>query len=247
MEEIQKTKLFYGICETINCLNQCRYGYEYETRCRTHKEENMVSMYPKKTTRLCQEPDCFHLSRYNYVFIKRARFCGIHKKEEMTSKIEVVKGFSPKLPYRVKEKNVVAFVKDTFPDYEWNINKSVKIETYRFVPDIYLEIEDRVLIIEIDEHQHYYYVKVRERERIRLLQMYFDKKMIFIKLNPDDYEDGKTNKRISSCWKKGEICNEEKWNERLSSLENTIKRYLKEEIEEDCKIVHLFYDGYKDG
>ena len=72
--------------------------------------------------------------------------------------------------------------------------------------------------------------------------------IVFIRFNPDDYNNGKN---ITSCWgqdKKG-ICivkksKKEEWNERLNTLEETIQYWTDpvNKTNKTIEIIQLFYD-----
>ena len=87
-------------------------------------------------------------------------------------------------------------------------------------------------------------------ENKRLMELSQDlghRPIVFIRFNPDDYEDNGIN--ISSCWgndKKG-ICVIKKskikeWSERLNKLEEQIKYWLTNTTNKTVEIIQLYYD-----
>jgi hypothetical protein len=71
--------------------------------------------------------------------------------------------------------------------------------------------------------------------------------IIFIRFNPDDYEDN--GKNITSCWgqNKNGICvikkiKNDEWNNRLTILENQINYWIQNTTNKTVEIIQLFYD-----
>jgi hypothetical protein len=71
--------------------------------------------------------------------------------------------------------------------------------------------------------------------------------IIFIRFNPDDYEDNGIN--ITSCWgqNKNGICvikkiKNDEWNNRLTILENQINYWIQNTTNKTVEIIQLFYD-----
>ena len=63
-----------------------------------------------------------------------------------------------------KEATVVEFIKRGFSDYHWEIKKHIK-KANRYL-DLYLDLGDTNLIIEIDENQHKYYKNEKKKNEI---------------------------------------------------------------------------------
>jgi hypothetical protein len=59
--------------------------------------------------------------------------------------------------FKTKEKAVVDFVYSEFKDYTWIYNKRIIDGCSRRMPDLFLDLGDQVLIVEIDENQHNVY------------------------------------------------------------------------------------------
>ena len=89
------------------------------------------------------------------------------------------------------------------------------------------DLDDRVIIIEIDENQHKGY-NTDELLRLDTIQKAINKKVICIRFNPDSFI--KDNVRTSSCFKlndnkKIEISKPDEFENRLKHLEKYIKKY----------------------
>lgn len=152
--------------------------------------------------------------------------------------------------FKTKEKAVVDYVKSEFKDYTWIYNKKVPDGCSKRRPDLFLDLGEQVLIIEIDENQHDSYNC--SCESLRIVQLSEDvngRPLVFIRFNPDEYNDIKNikNIKIKSCWKtnkKGLLCidNEEDWNFRLSILKEQIFYWVENRTEKTIEIIQLFYD-----
>src|SRR5438874_11490839 len=92
-----------------------------------------------------------------------------------------------------KESYVINYITEYFPQYKWIINKKINLDEhiqgeYKPEPDILLELDDIVIIIEIDENQHKYYNGSKENERTKqLVRRAHNKKIYIIRFNPDKY------------------------------------------------------------
>jgi len=69
--------------------------------------------------------------------------------------------------------------------------------------------------------------------------------IIFIRFNPDGYEDLNGNK-ISSCWKLNKfglmsIKKEKEWEERINKLKSEIQYWIDNKTEKTVEIIELFY------
>jgi hypothetical protein len=125
-----------------------------------------------------------------------------------------------------KEVTIVEFIRRAFSDYHWEIKKHIK--KARRYTDLYLDLGDTNLIIEIDENQHKYYKN--EKKRMKYITKALGKSTIFIRFNPDEYYNcnGKFKK---SCWKKENgtyiLRSEEEHNNRLCNLTGIIEEIIK--------------------
>lgn len=90
-----------------------------------------------------------------------------------------------------KEREVVSYLSEHVPDHEPTLldkiiggNLSLK---YR--PDIYYDLGDRALIVEVDESQHNTYPASCEAKRMLEIAMTVGVPTVFLRYNPDRYED----------------------------------------------------------
>ena len=90
-----------------------------------------------------------------------------------------------------------------------------------------LELDDRVIIIEIDEYQHKKY-NTDELLRLDIIQKAINKKVICVRFNPDSFT--KDNVKTSSCFKLNdkkifEVVKQDEFESRLKHLYKFIKKY----------------------
>ena len=152
--------------------------------------------------------------------------------------------------YKTKEYAVVEFVKSTFPDLSWIADKRILDGCSKRRPDLFLDLGNQIIIIEVDENQHIAYDCSCENKRI--MELSHDvghKPIVFIRFNPDDYEENEIV--INSCWvldKKG-ICVIKKskikeWSQRLNALKEQIIYWIHPDniTTKTIEIIQLFYD-----
>ena len=150
--------------------------------------------------------------------------------------------------YKTKERAVVEFVCERFPEHTWITDKKVNDGCSIRRPDILVDLGYQVLIIEIDENAHQDYDCSCENKRImELSQDVGHRPIVFIRFNPDSYI--KYDKKIPSCWDNNinGICvvkYKEDWEYRLSILEEQIKYWtsLCNSTNKIIEIIQLFYD-----
>lgn len=155
-----------------------------------------------------------------------------------------------------KEYLVVRFITSKFSQYGWKINKKVKTNTYgddrtNFSrPDIHVELDDRIISIEVDENQHKSYDGPKEDSRIYYFcESMYHKNIHIIRFNPDKYVS--KGKQIRSCWKlddsgRYEISDKEQWDNRLAKLCDVINECITTDTQEPINLVYLFYDSGTD-
>ncbi len=155
--------------------------------------------------------------------------------------------------YKTKERAVVEYVFEQFPEdkYTWNTDKRIQDGCSRKRPDVLLDLGYQIIIVEVDENQHIEYDCSCENKRLMLLsQDVGHRPIIFIRFNPDEYIT--KDKKITSCWGlngKG-ICTikktkQKEWDDRLESLKTQIEYWINPENKTDktIEVVQLFYDG----
>jgi hypothetical protein len=265
-------------CEHINCdIGACFNIFGEKPKfCATHKLINMIDLTHKK----CIYNNCSKISNFNFQGQKRGIYCSYHKKIGMvdiknkqckictTTKASTkYEGYCfrcfiytfPEKPvstnYKTKERSVVDYVLNTFPEYDWISDKKVMDGCSKRRPDLLLDLGYQVLIIEIDETQHRDYDCSCENKRMMEISKDVDHRpIIFIRFNPDTYIN-KDNEIVKSCWKVNNlgICcinkkKETEWNKRLESLKSTIEYWCndKNKTDKTLEIIHLYYDEFID-
>jgi hypothetical protein len=148
--------------------------------------------------------------------------------------------------HRTKEQDVVLYVKEMFPNYDWRFNNKVPDGCSSRRPDIFCDFGSYVVIIEVDEHRHVNYTCENKRIMI-LMQDAGMRPIVIIRFNPDGYVDENGNK-VTTCWgidKNGHMsvkkCKKDEWSQRLSCLKNTIDHYVNNEPTKEVEVVHLFF------
>jgi hypothetical protein len=259
-------------CIHTDCKKQPSYNIEGKKPiyCVVHKKKEMINVKCKT----CIHKDCTKIPTFN-IDGEKALYCAKHKNDNMvdvantlcktylcfTQVQEKYDGYClfcyintfPDKPvsrnYKTKEYAVVERIKTKYPDVTWKTDKIVQDGCSKRRPDILLDLGYQIIIVEVDENQHIDYDCSCENKRImELSQDLGHRPIVFIRFNPDDYNNGKN---ISSCWgqdKKG-ICvvkksKKEEWNERLNTLEETIKYWIHPENKTNKTIetIQLFYD-----
>ena len=263
-------------CGYKGCNVRPNYNNEGKTiglYCSVHKKEGMVNVKAKT----CIHPDCKIQPNYNKEGETKGLYCSSHKLESMvdvrhttcksswcsTRVQEKYDGYClfcymnlfPDKPvsrnYKTKEYAVVEYVKTKFPNHTWIADKIVNGGCSKRRPDLLLDLLYQIVIIEVDENQHTDYDCSCQNKRImELSQDLGHRPIVFIRFNPDDYDQNGTN--ITSCWgqdKKG-ICvvkksKKDEWNQRLNALEEQINYWIKPEniTNKTIETIQLFYDS----
>lgn len=263
-------------CKKKGCEKQSSYNVPEENNpilCKEHKLDRMIDVVNRNKN--CQHKACRKRASFN-VPDERAIFCNDHKKENMVdvhhkmckniscnkrATKSYYKGFCqtcfslqfPDIYYaplaRQKEILITKRIQQKFPKYNFILNQYITVKKKRYRPDMLLELQNRVLIIEIDEDQHKGYKK-KDKEKERLLSLYdkYQKQIICIRFNPDGYTNNRV--RITSLFKRNDekkivVLKPEELEERLKELFKTIKKYLtKNDLAKIPKIstIYLYYD-----
>jgi hypothetical protein len=262
-------------CNHPDCKKHPTYNNLGETKalyCAEHRKSGMVDV----THKICNHSDCKTRPTYNNPGETKALYCVEHRKPGMvdvkhkTCKIHMCDiraidkydGYCfrcymymfPDKPvsrnYKTKEYSVVEHIKSVYPELSWVSDKTVSDGCSKRRPDLLLDLAYQIIIVEIDENQHIDYDCSCENKRImELSQDLGHRPIIFIRFNPDEYDDNGHN--ISSCWgidKKG-LCVIKKskmveWNKRLNALEGQINYWINPSNKTDktVEIIQLFYD-----
>ena len=260
-------------CIHEGCKIQPVFNKEGSTKalyCSTHKLEGMVDVKNKT----CIYEGCKIIPNYNKENSTKALYCSTHKLEGMvdiknkrcksylcsTQVSEKYDGYClycyinlfPDKPvsrnYKTKEYAVIEFVKTTFPDLSWISDKKITDGCSKRRPDLFLDLGYQIIIIEVDENQHVDYDCSCENKRImELSQDIGHKPIVFIRFNPDDYEENEIV--IKSCWginKKGiyVVKKLKEWDKRLNTLKEQIKYWIHPDniTTKTVETIQLFYD-----
>jgi len=151
---------------------------------------------------------------------------------------------------KVKEEEVVNYLKQEFKDIEMITDKALTGDglCLKNRPDILINLNNHSIIVEIDEDQHKWYNPVCDEARINNIQEALNRPIIIIRFNPDAYiENGKKVKSCFNIDKKTGMRTipknqEQKWNNRLEKLKETLAFSLENYKEEPIRIIKLFYD-----
>jgi hypothetical protein len=258
-------------CCEEGCKTLPTYNFEGKTPlyCNSHKKEGMIDVKHER----CCEGHCKTLPTYNFEG-KKPLYCNSHKQEGMINVISkrcktylcdirpskkyrnyCLRCFMYTFPeepitrnYKTKEFAVVEYVKQKHSEYNWISDKIISGGCSRRRPDLLLELEEQIIIIEIDENQHIDYDCSCENKRImELSEDVGHKSIIFIRFNPDEYKNN--NENITSCWgtngnglcviKKNKV---KEWQERLDMLSSNIYYWINNNTNKTVEIIQLFYD-----
>jgi hypothetical protein len=148
--------------------------------------------------------------------------------------------------YKTKERSVATFIKETFPDLTWMLDKKVADGCSFKRPDLLCDLGEQVLIVEIDEDQHEKYDCSCENKR--LMEISRDvghRPLVFIRFNPDKYTS-LNGEEHASCWSPNKygtcsIVKRDEWAKRLTSLKDTIQYWLINRTDKTVEVVQLYY------
>ena len=157
--------------------------------------------------------------------------------------------------YKTKEIAVRDYVLEKFPNVTWTTDKKIIDGCSRRRPDLLLDLDYQVIIIEIDEYKHNSYDCSCENKRIMEISQDLDHRpVIFIRFNPDGYIN-MDEEKIESCWgtlKTGidtvKKEKKEEWENRLKCLKNQIKYWInpKNKTNKMIETIQLYYDDFDD-
>lgn len=149
--------------------------------------------------------------------------------------------------YRTKERTVKNFITETFSDHlsQMLFDKGLGACSKRR-PDILMEFEEYVIIVEIDEHQHKrgYEIICEHKRLMEISQDLAHRPLVVIRFNPDSYKVGST--RHPSCFspKTGLLLKEKmkEWEKRLATLKETVQRHIDQVPDKTITQEFLFFD-----
>jgi len=263
-------------CEYNNCETRAGFnfiGFKKGRYCREHKLKDMI----KVTKIFCCYTDCNKEARFNYDNMI-ARYCIDHKLNNMINVVDkrcktilcdtqisnpqydgyCLRCFIHLNPdklisknYKTKESTVTKYLIDEFPKLKWIVDKKIENGDSKRRPDLLLNLDNHVIIVEIDENQHKDYDCSCEDKRIMEISKDLNHKpIIFIRFNPDDYIN-KEGKKIKSPWiiNKLGLCSVSndcinEWENRLDKLADTIDYWVQDsnKINKTIYISKLFYN-----
>jgi hypothetical protein len=232
--EVDNTNLQYNPCKYSTLRHLYNEGFVLVEKCNVHKENGMINLIDNDVCKSCflkkinknKNKNKNNNNKYNNMCI------------ECHNKIN-----NDEINYKNKEISVKKYLIDSIPEYNFINDKRIKFSIelpYR--PDFQLEINNKLIIIEVDETQHTKYNTDEEEKRNILIKNACEinnKKIAIIRFNPDNYK--KDGQVITSPWKKNKIQNEDEWMNRLNALKETI--LFKININDyNYNVTKLFYD-----
>ena len=185
------------------------------------------------SSRICQLCHMFQVSQYKpYCF---GCYFHLHPDEQKaTHRLE-------------KEQKIVKEIQDILLPFSPVFNKLIpNKDGFNYRPDIFIELDTHVLVIEIDEEQHKQYSPICEFVRTNNIVFSQTKPTVFIRFNPDRYKK-KINKAkisIKGCFTPTCLIRKEIYNERIKSLKESISYHLTHIPQQPMTCVLLFYDEY---
>jgi len=265
------------VCDKINPVFNIEGGKG--RFCAKHKQDHMVDVTNKRcegkndNDTPCTSQPAFDIEG------GKGRFCADHKKDGMinvkskrckTPLCEILamkkkyKGYCYRCfintfpdstivcNHKTKERVVTDYIREQFPDLTIILDKRIEDGCSSRRPDIFIDLGEYTLVIEIDETQHNTYECSCENKRMmELFQDAGSRHMVMIRFNPDQYYDHE-GKSIPSCWEytkdKG-LCHvkpnkQKEWQNRLDILQQYVKHICENRIDKEIHVEHLFYDGW---
>ena len=223
----------------IKYASFCKKGDTKATHCGKCKEDDMVSTVKRKCI-ICKKttPSFYKIGETKPTHCGKCKENGMISSDKRTCKnilesgkqcktLAILKKYDgycfhcyfkvnpDEIPVRnikIKEQAVVDYIDEIYSNNH-NIIYDKPIGNTNKSPDIVVNCENYVIIIEVDEFQHKknsykggHYSKENEENKMKLIRDYFktqNKKTIYLRFNPDDYLS-KDNIKIKSPWKENE-------------------------------------------
>jgi len=226
INEEKNKKLLYIPCKYSTLRHLYNEGFVLVEYCNKHIERGMINLIDNDVCKNCFLKKTKN-KKYNHMCI------------ECHGEINNIE-----INYKNKEISVKKYLINNLSEYNFLNDKCIKFSIelpYR--PDFQLEINNKLIIIEVDETQHIKYNNEEEEERIILIKNACEinnKKIVIIRFNPDNYRRGET--KIISPWKNNKIQNEDDWTNRLYTLKETILFNINNDNENNYSVIKLFYD-----
>jgi hypothetical protein len=149
--------------------------------------------------------------------------------------------------YKTKEKAVVDIIQNEFK-LDWIWDKRIENDCYKNRPDLRVDLESHILIIEVDENKHNNYDCSCENKRLMEISKDLNhKNIVMIRFNPDSYIN-QNGIKVTSCWKMNKLgvltipkTKEKEWNERIKCLLNQIEYWLENQSDKMIEVIELYY------
>lgn len=228
-------------CDYPGCNTQAHYGHKNDpcTRCAKHRDTDMEDF----NAPACRSEDCITKVGKQSKYDGYCLTCFVYLFPEK----EVSRN------YKTKENEVATYVKSLNIDKEYltTFDRIVQDGCSLRRPDIMIECVTHVVIVEVDEDQHRYTDCVCEHKR--MMQIFQDlgsnRPVVFIRFNPDGYEDWR-GKKQPSCFKfHKQLCvpiiiDKHLWSNRLQVLKDRIMNHVRNVPSSEVAVEHLFYNGF---
>ena len=237
------------VCQHEGCDKFSAFGKEGSMRryCFDHKKEGMVNL----VNSICSYEGCEILASFGYELTRTRERCTAHQlpnmiqlAQQMCNKCKEVT-MNPKyrphcyichaelypnsvklVELRTKENAYIKPLKRLYPGSK--SNKEIVKGISRHRPDLLIEFDDRVIIVEIDEDQHsriHSYDKDTENRRNDCFVESIKKPIFMIRLNPDNYRSNGELVRGSFTYNSNKrlVAIEEEFIRRYDILLETVK------------------------
>lgn len=218
------------------------FGYTKDNLfCGSCKEKDMKDIVNKMCIK-CNE----HQPTYNYKGVKPPLYCSGCALDGMvdiintmckscglfcvSKKPHLCVYCKPKSTMREKTKEMIVVNYFNEQGYEFIHNKSVGYVCGNYRPDIRIDAQTHIVIVEIDENQHKQYDMRCEIARMFNIFQAEGLQCVFIRYNPDVFKVKGIAKKIQT-------------DKRLKELNNITKYYIENIPEEPLSVYRLFYDN----
>ncbi len=218
-------------CSEKGCDLIASFGYDSgdrtRERCSTHHLPGMVQL----SSRMCSE------CNFTTVNSKYRPYCYSCYADKFPNNVTVIN-------HRTKEKEYARKLLELYPD--GRANREIEFGVSRHRPDFLIELDDRAIIIEIDEDQHnreYSYSKDSEDCRNQCLRESIGKPIIMIRLNPDSYHKNGSVIGGSFMYVHDRLAIEpDEFGKRFEELANVITEQIHSDDIEDFQEIYLFFN-----
>ncbi len=263
-------------CRSDGCISAPNFNLPGEIGgiyCSTHAPSGYIDVNHVK----CLELNCDKSPSYNVQGNTVPAYCSIHAKSNMVNvKHPMCKSCTlfvirPNINenlcwncyigaypdtlrvknYLTKERHIVAFFKEHYPNYVWVYNRNLNSCARGPRPDLLVDFGSFVVIIEVDEHQHKHSIYIEcDEKRTTDISVKLDKPLVMLRINPDSYKDanGKVQKGMFNKDKNNKLSIDlDIWNERKLIIESTFNRLIQNPPDDNDLLTteKLFFDGFQ--